>query len=317
MIDVRVYTTGEGKEIDSSEISSFVERGDTLVWVDVADPSEMDLTCLAQEFHLHPLAIEDVRHRQQRPKLEHYPTHSFVVAYTCELQEVDFFLGPTWLVSVRETADGVPEWQVKQARLRFERTCPEQPTAGFLLYTLLDELVDGYFNFIDRSEESLESLEDQIFAEELPDERRVQQQLFDLRRRLLYFRRAVVPLREVLAAMLRGEVRGIDDYTNTHMQDVFDHVLRAVDLVDGQRELMDNAVEAHLAIISNRINAVMKKMTSWGAILLVSTLITGIYGMNFHNIPELDNRFGYFWALGLMVAITIAGYIYFKKKDWL
>lgn len=317
MIDVRAYTDGEGKEVDSAEISALVSRGDALVWVDVADPSEMDLTCLAEEFHLHPLAIEDVRQRQQRPKLEHYPTHSFVVAYTSELQEVDFFLGPTWLVSVRESSDGVPGWQVKQARIRFERTCPQPPSSGFLLYTLLDELVDGYFDFIDRSEDGLEQLEDQIFAEELPDERAVQQQLFDLRRRLLYFRRAVVPIREVLAAMLRGEIPAIDDYTSTHLQDVFDHVLRAVDLVDGQRELMDNAVEAHLAIISNRINNVMKKMTSWGAILLVSTLITGIYGMNFHNIPELDSRFGYFWALGLMVALTVAGYIYFKRKDWL
>src|SRR5207302_7412629 len=129
----------------------------------------------------------------------------------------------------------------------------------------------------------------------------VQERLFDIRRSLLVFRRSVVPLREVISALLRREVPWIDDPTVIHLQDVYDHVLRAIDLVDGQRELMGNAVDAHLAIISNRMNEVMKKMTSWGAILLGSTLVAGIYGMNF-NIPELKWRYGYPYAIGLMVA---------------
>jgi len=318
VIAARAYESdGKILELESHKISGHVGKDGGVLWVDVADPSEDDLGCLGQEFHLHPLALEDVRQHQQRPKLEHYPTHAFLVAYTADLQEVDFFIGPNWVVSVRESTDGREVWSVDNARSRFERTRPDPPTSGFLVYVLLDELVDGYFAATDKAEDELEELEDRIFGEQLPDESAVQQQLFDVRRRLLLFRRAVVPLREVLASLLRGEVKWIDEHTTTYLQDVYDHVLRAVDQLDSQRELMGNAVDAHLAIISNRMNSVMKRMTSWGAILLGSTLVAGIYGMNFDNMPELHWRMGYLWALGLMVVITVVGYRYFRRKDWL
>ena len=317
MIKARAYERGDVREVPSHEISGAVGKDDCFLWVDVSDPNDEDLTCLGEQFTLHPLALEDVRNRQQRPKLEHYPTHAFLVAYTSELQEVDFFIGPSWVISVRESEDGHRAWSVDNARLRFERTCPDPPTSGFLVYVLLDELVDGYFDATEKAEDELEELEDRIFSEQLPNERSVQQQLFDVRRRLLLFRRAVVPLREVLASMLRGEVKWIDEHTTTYLQDVYDHVLRAVDQLDSQRELMGNAVDAHLAIISNRMNGVMKRMTSWGAILLGSTLVAGIYGMNFDHMPELHWRFGYLWAIGLMIVITLIGYWYFSRKDWL
>ena len=120
-----------------------------------------------------------------------------------------------------------------------------------------------------------------------------------------------------LCALLRDGPIGLDDHTRVYLQDVYDHVLRAVDLVDSQRELMGNAVDAHLAIISNRMNQVMKTMTSWGAILLLSTLIAGIYGMNFRHMPELNWTIGYPMALGTMLVVTVVGYTYFKRKDWL
>lgn len=317
MITARAYGRADFTEIDSSSIAGALEAGDRMLWVDVRDPSEDDLACLEMQFSLHPLAMEDVRKRQQRPKLEHYPTHAFLVAYTSELVEVDFFIGPGWLISVREDDGQGGAWSLEGAMARFDRTRPEHPSPGYVLYILLDEVVDGYFGATEGTDDALEQLEERIFAEQLPDEREVQQELFQVRRRLLLFRRAVVPLRDVLAALLRGEVEWIDEHTRTHLQDVFDHVLRVVDLLDMQRELMGNAVDAHLAIISNRMNRVMKKMTSWGAILLGSTLVAGIYGMNFHNMPELDWRLGYAWALGLMAAITLGGFLYFRNKDWL
>jgi magnesium transporter len=317
VIDVRTYEHGACHNHETHDIAELKDMGDHLLWVDVVDPSEEDLGHLQDQFGLHPLAMEDVRTHQQRPKLEHYPTHAFVVAYSANLQEVDLFVGKGWLISVRERdADGAT-WSVDGARTRFERTQPDKATAGFLLYILLDELVDGYFAATDRAEDVLEEIEEKIFSEELPDERLVQQRLFDVRRRLLVFRRAVVPLRDVVAALLRGEVEYVDEATLVHLQDVYDHVLRAIDLLDSQRELMGNAVDAHLAIISNRMNQVMKTMTSWGAILLVSTLIAGIYGMNFRHMPELAWRFGYYYALGVMAVITALGYWYFRRKDWL
>jgi magnesium transporter len=317
VITVRVYGPGDVKEVDSAEIDAVVGEPGRIVWVDVSEPEEADLECLQHEFHLHPLAMEDVRKHHQRPKLEHYPTHSFLVAYSADLQEVDFFVGPNWVVSVREEDAEGRGWPVELARTRFDRTHANDLTPGFLLYVLLDELVDGYFDATDRAEDALEGLEERIFGEELADERAVQQELFEVRRRLLVFRRAVVPLREVVGSLMRREVDWVDDMTAIHLQDVYDHVLRAVDLLDGQRELMGNAVDAHLAIISNRMNGVMKKMTSWGAILLVSALVAGIYGMNFEHMPELKWRYGYAYALSLMALLTVVGYRYFKGKDWL
>ena len=317
MISARLYRAGDQEDLDPSDISQAVHDGDGLLWVDVTDPTDDDLKCIQDEFELHPLAIEDVRHRFQRPTLEQYPPHPFIVAYTSKLQEIDFFVGPRWVISVREPDEKGEYWSCDGARSRFERTRPEPCAPGFLIYVLLDELVDGYLDASDAAEEKLENLENRIFGDQVPEEQSIQQELFDVRRELLVFRRAVVPLREVLNMMLRREVTWIDDATAVHLQDVYDHVLRAIDLIDGQRELMGNAVDAHLAIISNHVNRVMKLMTSWGAILLGSTLVAGIYGMNFEHMPELRWRFGYLLAIGIMATITVGGFWYFRRKDWL
>jgi magnesium transporter len=316
MIDVHHYENGQVKEFEAEDISKLVSDPH-LLWVDVANPSENDLDRLQQEFGLHPLAMEDVREHHQRPKLEKYPTHAFIVVYSSELQEVDIFVGPSWVITVRETDVGGKTWSLDNARMRFDRTHPEQCDVGYLVYVLLDELVDGYFDRTEEAEERLEQLEELIFSDEHQDETEIQQRLFDVRRRLVKFRRAVVPMREVVGALLRKEVDWIEDHDVVLLQDVYDHVLRVIDFVDSGRELMGNAVDAHLAIINNRMNSVMKKWTSWGAILLLSTLVAGIYGMNFKHMPELHWYYGYAYALGLMVTITIVGYLYFKRKDWL
>ncbi|MDQ4068512.1 MAG: magnesium/cobalt transporter CorA [Actinomycetota bacterium] len=317
MITARIYPEGAVREIEPEDVSEAIKHDDQLVWVDVVAPDEADLAVVQEEFSLHPLAMEDVRERHQRPKLEHYPTHAFLVAYTAEQAQVDIFIGPTWLITVREddTAENVSF--IEGARKRFERTRPEHTTVGFLLYVILDELVDGYFTRNDEVEDELEELEERIFGERERDERLVQHELFEVRRHLLLYRRMAVPLRDVLAALLRREVVWVDEYALTHLQDVFDHVLRVIDIIDNHRELMGNAVEAHLAIVSNRMSKVMKRMTSWGAILLGSTLVTGVYGMNFRHMRELEWEWGFWWALSLMAFVTIAGYLWFRAKDWL
>jgi magnesium transporter len=318
VIAVSTYTAdGARHEIDPATISEIVGRDGTLVWVDAVDPSDDDLACIQEEFSLHHLAMEDAAKHGQRPKLERYPTHAFVVAYSATLAEVDVFVGPGWLVSVRAAGEDGKPWPIEGARRRFERSGPEEATAGFLLYILLDDLVDGYFDRTDAGEDRLEGIEESIFEAGLGDERATQQALYELRRDLVTFRRRVQPLREVVSALLRQEVEWIDQVALLHFQDVYDHVLRAIDQLDSQRELLNNAVDAHLAIMSNRMNEVMKKMTSWGAILLGSTLVAGIYGMNFDHMPELHWRYGYPFALGIMAVITVVGYRYFKRRDWL
>ncbi|MGI9119170.1 MAG: magnesium/cobalt transporter CorA [Acidimicrobiales bacterium] len=317
-IAVRTFDgSGSSTTEDPAEISELIKGEGAVVWVDLVDPSDDDFACLVEEFSLHPLAIEDVRERNQRPKLDQYPDHAFLVAYSKELAEVDLFIGPNWVVSVRERNEAGEPWEIKTCRARMERAQPTKVSVGFLVHSLLDELVDGYFEVADAYEDRVEAFEERILTEQLRDEGTVQAELLGLRRELVHFRRVVTPLRDVLGSLIRGDVDWVDEPTRLHLQDVFDHVLRAIDQLDSQRELVGNAVDAHLAIISNRMNQVMKRMTSWGAILLGSTLVAGIYGMNFEHMPELGWRFGYPYALGLMVLITLAGYRFFSNRDWL
>jgi magnesium transporter len=325
MIDVLAFHGDKVESgIDPKDVSEIVGKNGTLIWLDALDPTDEELDLIRDEFSLHHLALEDARKHGQRPKLERYPTHTFVVAYSGNLAEVDIFLGPCWIITVRARGEDGQPWDPEVARTRFMRSGPEEATCGYLMYVILDALVDGYFDRSERVEDRIEELEDHVFKTDstvghagVVDERTIQEELYDLRRDLLLFRRRVQPLREVVAAVLRDEVEWVDDMARTHFQDVFDHVLRAIDQLDSQRELLGNAVDAHLAIISNRMNQVMKKMTSWGAIILGSTLVAGIYGMNFKHMPELSWRYGYPWALSLMLLITVAGYYSFKKRDWL
>ena len=188
---------------------------------------------------------------------------------------------------------------------------------GFLLYVLLDALVDGYFDAIEESEDGLEAVEEILFDAGPPPDGSLQQDLLVLRKDLVMFRRRVVPLRDVVLSILRREVEWIEPEAILWFQDVLDHLLRVIDQIDTQRELMGNVVDASLALGANRMNEVMKKMTSWGAILIVATLVAGIYGMNFKNMPELSWHYGYFFALGTMLVTTGGLYLYFKRKGWL
>jgi magnesium transporter len=295
-----------------------VLREPKVVWIDVVDPTRDDIDTLANRYGLDAMAVEDITEPGQRPKLELYPNHAFLVAYSQSLAEVDVFVGDEWVITVRERNRDGDVWEPALAHARCERMAVHDRTVGLVLHAILDEIVDGYFNHLDAVEDRIEALETAVF--EPPKgvtETQIQQRLFDIRHDIVAFRRKVIPLREVLAALLRGEVAAVNGPVLLLMQDVYDHLLRAVDTIDSQRELMGNAVDAHLAIISNRMNEVMKLMTSWGAILLGSALVAGIYGMNFVHMPELQWRYGYAFALGLMAAITIVGYWYFRRRDWL
>jgi magnesium transporter len=302
---------------DPAEMRAIVERSRDLVWVDVHDPTDDDFACLAEEFGLHPLTVEDATKHGQRPKLEHYANHSFVVAYSREMAEVDLFIGPTWLITVRERNPDGEVCRIDAIRNRFERDSPHQTTVGHFVYVVLDELVDGYLDRSDVIEDEVESIEEQIMLDQVEDPKEIQLQLLAMRRQLLHFRKVVLPLRDVLVRIQRGEIESIDHIAREQLQDVVDHCYRVVDQLDQERELIANAVDAHQSLIANRMNQVMKRMTSWGAILIASTLIAGVYGMNFEHMPELGWKYGYLWALGLMAAVTALGYRYFKKKDWL
>ena len=307
--------THEGLELAAAP------SGDEVVWVDCIGPELDELVLVAGVLPMHPLVVDEVTAHGQRAKLERYPDHALVVAHARApdggLAEVALVIGDRWLVTVRERDDDGETFDVAPVRQRYDRVRMPELGVGFLVYVLLDELVDGYFDAVEGSEDRLEDLESTLFELGPPPDGSLQRELLDLRKELVLFRRRVVPLRDVLLAILRGEVPWIEDASSVWFQNVLDHHLRVIDQIDTQRELMGNVVDASLALSSNRMNQVMKKMTSWGAILIVATLIAGIYGMNFRDMPELRWRFGYPGALGLMLVSTVGLYAYFRRKAWL
>jgi magnesium transporter len=308
------------------QVHRFGARTET-IWVDVVDPTDDDLRALAEQFHVEERTFEEAHRRSLRPTLAHFETHTYLVVFSGRGAEVDVYLAPGWLVTVRRHDPRGEEWDPSAARERFERRANHHPNVGTLLALMLEDLVDGFFDVADEIEDRLEQVEELIFADEVDvtgsrrtttvDERDVQQRLFQLRRDLQRIRRVVNPTREVFLAMLRGEVPGLDDAALVVVRDTYDRLLRAVDVIDDLRDLVGNAVDAHLAVISNQTNLVMKRLTAWGSILFVAALIAGIYGMNFRDMPELRWSFGYYGALGLMAGVSVALYLWFRRRRYL
>jgi magnesium transporter len=223
---------GSSEVTDHEKISDLAGQPACLLWVDVVDPSDDDLALIQKEFALHPLAMEDLRHPGQRPKIEPYDTHAFIVAYASNgdprhLAELNLFVADGWLVSVRHTYDGDECIDALAIGARFDRTREGHNTVGFLLYTLLDAVVDTYFDALDTTEDELEQIESRIFLVDGPNEGTLQHDLLVLRRELLMFRRRVIPLREVLQVILRQEVRPVREDVQRYFQDVLDHILRS------------------------------------------------------------------------------------------
>lgn len=285
-------------------------------WTDVVDPTAEELQSLDDRYGLGDRTFDEARRRSARPTMRRYPDHAYVVAFSGSLAEIDMYVGDCWFITIRYHDEQGREWNPVTVAERIDRASPP-PDAGMMLAIVIEELVDGYFDTSDALEDELESIEERIFGEPRPAERRVQSDLFTVRRRLLELRRAVMPLREVLSALLRKEVQWVDGDALIVLRDTFDKLLRAVDLVDELRELVGNAVDAHLAVMSNQMNLVMKQLTAWGSIVFGATLIAGIYGMNFQHMPELGWFWGYPFALGSMVVLSVVLFRVFRKRDWL
>jgi magnesium transporter len=321
-ITCRLYRDGQVAEedFDPERISDLLDEKDTLVWLDLEDPGQAEIQLLQEEFSLHPLAVEDAIHRNQRAKVEAYQNHSFLVIHGLRLHdgelhdsEIHVFVGAGFLVTLRYP----PTFDLMPVRRRWEKQQPEllQEGGGTLLYTLLDEVVDDYFDVVERLEDESEQLEEAVFAETQPED--LQERIFRLRKQALQFRRRVTPLREVLD-LLQDEVGVVSDRLRPYFRDVADHIIRVLEFIDNVRELLTAAREAYLSQVSNRLNEVMKQLTSWAAIILVPTLIAGIYGMNFiRPLPSFDNPTGFWIAMGLMVVSAGTLYWVFRRRNWI
>jgi magnesium transporter len=313
--------TKEFKEnFPAEEISELCLGASNVVWADVSDPTSEDFIELSKEFNFHHLSIEDCQRTHQRPKVEEYPGYYFIVLYEAELvgphdhlelRELNIFLGANYLVTVHSR----PIRAVETAqRLWREWTDRAEQGAGVLAYLLIDAVVDDYLPLLDILSDHMDDLEDQIFGEFKSSSI---EDIFRIKKQLLYLRRTITPLRDVFNMLLRREQPIFSRETHVYFQDVFDHLIRVADTIDSLRDLLGSTMEAHLSIQGNRMNMVMKRLTSIATILMSVTLIAGIFGMNFHFMPELAWKYGYVFSLSAMVFVGFGLYLYLKKVKWL
>jgi magnesium transporter len=303
------------------QVSDYLEDPDCLVWVDVCAPDRSELDLIADELQLHALALEDAVQERQRPKLDRYATHLFVTAYEVELDvdsgrltsdEVAAFVTPQALVTVRKSE----EFRMDHVVRRWNESADlAKYGVAFLLHGLLDHVVDSYFDVVQILDDEIEGLEDLLF-DDRPHDQEVQRRSFELRKSLVLLRRVVLPMREVVNALMRRDLKVVSDEMAPFYQDVYDHVLRATEWTDSLRDLVTTILETNLTIQGNRLNTIMKKVTSWAAIIAVPTAITGFYGQNV-PYPGFQQPLGFWTSSVLTVVLSLILYAAFRARDWI
>lgn len=324
MIRTRVYRGGvlDGTALDPARISDVLVEPDTVVWVDLCQPDHAELSCLAEEVGLNPLAVEDAVKGRQRAKLDRYADHLFLTVYaislderTAELRtdELAVFVAPRYLITVRRE----PEPLLDAVVTAWDGSADlAGHGVGFLLHGLLDVVVDGHFATVERLDSEIEQLEDLLF-DPRPHGADLQRRSYQLRKSLVLLRRVVLPMREVLNTLMRREVGLVDDAMLPHFHDIYDHVLRATEWTESLRDLVTTIYETHLTIQGNRLNDVMKKVTSYAALFAVPTAVSGYYGMNVRVWPAAGTLVGGVVALVLMFGLSALLFLAFRRHDWL
>jgi magnesium transporter len=319
----RAYRNGvlDAEGFPLADVSEHLAQDDTIVWVDISAPDRDDVHRLAEELGLHELAVEDVLEPHQRPKLDHYATHLFLAtrAVTVDPEtgllhesEVDAFIGKRWLITVRKD-DPFPIERITQ---RWDRNSDlAKFGVPYLVYGLLDVIVDDYFDAVQAFDDFYDEVSERIFSD-TPTEPSKQRHWFEMRRSLVRFHRMVVPMREAISSIMRRDNDSVPDQLFPYYQDVYDHILRVSESTDALRDLVSTIVETNLSLRDYRQNQVMKKVTSWAAIIAVPTLVTGYYGMNV-PYPGFGHDWGVYASLALMVFASVGLYILFRRRDWL
>ncbi len=320
----RFYRGGKlvREDFPVEEISDCLCEPDAVVWLDLCRPSEVDLHAMSVEFGLHELAIEDAVHPHERPKLDRYDSYLFLSAYAIQFNnetadlvssEIAVFVMRNAFITIRKDEG----FDIEQVTKRWDSSA-ELASEGvaFLLYGLLDVLVDGHFTAVQSLDDAIEELEDELFEDKRMHVDIVQRRSFELRKSLVLLRRVVLPMREVVNALLRRDLHIVTEQMGPYYQDIYDHVLRATEWTESLRDLVNSILETNISIQGNRMNLIMKKVTSWAAIIAVPTAITGFYGQNL-PYPGFGKLSGLYWSIGLIVAIGTILYVAFKRWEWL
>ena len=320
LVNCVVYRKGAKlADIPVEAISDYLHEPECFVWVALKDATDEELAQMQEEFDLHPLAVEDARHGHQRPKVEEYDDQLFVVMHLLEAREgqiavgeVDVFVGRNFVLSVRNDS--------QQDFLGVRARCEREPEllahgSGFVLYALMDAVVDRYFPLLDHLEDELERLEQQVFERRAARENL--RRFYELKRRAMVLRHAVAPLMEVAGKLYGGRVHPVCAGTPEYFRDVHDHLTRIHAAIDAMRDTITMAIQVTLSISSIEESETTKKLAAWAAIFAVATSFAGIWGMNFEHMPELGWVFGYPMALGVITGACALLWWRFRRAGWL
>jgi magnesium transporter len=323
MTHTRVYCKGvlEGEGFPVADVSDHLERPDTVVWVDLCGPSLDQLHELADELGLHELAVEDALGPHQRPKIDRYATHAFLACHSVRLNadegeleetEIDAFISKRWLITVRKDE----RFPMEPVIERWDQS-PDLAVygVGFLLYGLLDVVVDDYFDAVQAFDDYYDEVSEGIFSEQ-PLDPSQHRRWFEMRRALVRLHRLAVPLREAVSSLMRREHSLVSEELYPYYQDVYDHILRIGESNDALRDLVTSIVETNLSLRDYRQNQIVKKVSSWAAIIAVPAAITGYYGMNV-PYPGSGDQWGFILSTVTLVVASLSLYLLFRWRGWL
>jgi magnesium transporter len=309
------------KEIKTIEECFLFKDKPTVTWMNIDGLHQVEiLEKLGECYGLHPLVLEDILNTDQRPKMEDYGDYLYIVlrmlndsekSSEIESEQISLILGPNFVFSFQEREGDI--FDLVRERIRTNKGRIRKMGADYLAYSLLDFIVDNYFVILEKIGEKVEVLEEKLVTHPTPD---TLQTIHHLKREMIFLRKAVWPLREVVSGLERGESSLIKESTRIYLRDVYDHTIQTIDTIETYRDMVSGMLDIYLSSVSNRLNSVMKVLTIIATIFMPLTFLAGIYGMNFKYMPELEWRWGYPFIWLIMVGIGVFMLLYFKKKKW-
>ncbi|WP_425059615.1 Cobalt/magnesium transport protein CorA [Sporomusa carbonis] len=305
-----------------SELSGLVTRPG-VTWINVRGLNSKTVECIGQQFHIHPLVLEDILNTDQRPKLGDYGDYLCVILKSLVVptgaddyaaEQVSFILGPDYVISFMESLPGGRDvLNGVYERIKGRPGKIRRQSADYLLYALIDSVVDHYFLVLEHLGEKIETMEEEIVTQPRPD---LLSRLHALKHDMLFLRKSVWPVRELVSVLERGEAAYIQESTLIYLRDVYDHVIQVIETVEIYRDMLSGMMDIYLSSVSNKMSEVMKMLTIISTIFIPLTFIAGVYGMNFDNMPELKWEYGYPLIMSIMLGIALVMVRYFRKKCW-
>ncbi|MBE2225966.1 MAG: magnesium/cobalt transporter CorA [Ignavibacteria bacterium] len=321
MLDYKGQVVTEKEIIDPAECKIFTQK-DSISWIDVEGIHDAEMVQkIAAAISLHPLVVEDILNVEQRAKMEEYDGYIYLVLKMFHLgkksseiipEQVSIILAKNYVVTFQEGIEGDTFHEIR-TRIRNNKGIINNMTSDYLVYSLIDSIIDSYFSILEVFGERIEHLEEELVNN---PQKRTLTEIYRIKREMLYIRKSIWPLREAISRLERGESELVSRNTHLYLRDVYDHTINVLDTIETYRDMLSGMIDIYLSSISNRLNETMKYLALISTIFIPMTFIATVYGMNFEIMPELKWAQGYWFALGLMLTMGLGFYIYFKRKKW-